>query len=126
MAPRGERQPDMPRALTRAQHSYGDLNQEDNATEGGKPGIDDRRIGEERPVLRPAHRMGINAMTSAARRTTQHVVTGFSDSINGLVRPVVFAITGTSVHGLSPAFQDVGALFGYESLLQAGACERWS
>jgi hypothetical protein len=36
-----------PRALTRARHSYEDLNQKDNATEGGKPGIDGRRIGEE-------------------------------------------------------------------------------
>jgi hypothetical protein len=35
------------RALTRARHSYEDLNQKYNATEGGKPGIDGRRIGEE-------------------------------------------------------------------------------
>jgi len=47
MPPRSKRHTTYPRALTRAQHSYEDLNQKDNATEGGKPGIDDWRIGEE-------------------------------------------------------------------------------
>jgi len=34
------------RALTRARHSYEDLNQKDNAAEGREPGIDDGEIGE--------------------------------------------------------------------------------
>lgn len=47
MAPHGERQPDIPPRLnTGGRHSYGDLNQENNATEGGQPGIGYGGIGE--------------------------------------------------------------------------------
>ena len=47
MPPRGESQRDILPHINAGTNSYEDLNQKDNAAEGRKPGIDDRRIGEE-------------------------------------------------------------------------------
>jgi hypothetical protein len=121
VAPRGERQRDIPPRIDAGRWSYEDLNQKNNATEGRKPGIDGRRIGEENRFYGQLIEWD-EGNDKCSKRENVNLWQWIFRLDQWLVRPVVFADHRDVRARTFPGFQDIDALLGYRPMLWTMAC----